>query len=66
MEFTLSSDIDEVRVRGREVGAEEVLPREWIYRYPRQARLVDGASEVHKMALSKNLMELGPEFWSWG
>src|SRR3546814_20296116 len=28
---------------------------EWIYRYARQARLVDGASEVHKMVLSKNL-----------
>ena len=41
-------------------------PLEWIYRYARQARLVDGASEVHKMVLSKNLLELGPEFWSWG
>jgi acyl-CoA dehydrogenase len=39
---------------------------EWIYRYARQARLVDGASEVHKMVLSKNLFELGSEFWSWG
>ena len=42
------------------------LPLEWIYRYARQARLVDGASEVHKMVLSKNLMDLGAEFWSWG
>lgn len=41
-------------------------PLEWIYRYARQARLVDGASEVHKMVLSRNLMELGSEFWSWG
>jgi acyl-CoA dehydrogenase len=41
-------------------------PLEWIYRYARQARLVDGASEVHKMVLSRHLMELGPEFWSWG
>jgi acyl-CoA dehydrogenase len=41
-------------------------PLEWIYRYARQARLVDGASEVHKMVLSKHLLELGPEFWSWG
>ena len=38
----------------------------WIYRYARQARLVDGASEVHKMVLSRHLMELGQEFWSWG
>jgi len=41
-------------------------PLEWIYRYARQARLVDGASEVHKMVLSKHLFELGSEFWSWG
>ena len=26
---------------------------EWIYRYARQARLVDGADEVHKMVLAK-------------
>ena len=38
----------------------------WIYRYARQARLVDGASEVHKMVLSRNLLKLGPDFWSWG
>ena len=39
---------------------------EWIYRYARQARLVDGASEVHKMVLSRNLMAQGMDFWSWG
>ncbi len=39
---------------------------EWIYRYARQARLVDGASEVHKMVLSKNLLKEGNDFWSWG
>ena len=27
---------------------------EWIYRYARCARLVDGASEVHKMVLSRH------------
>jgi acyl-CoA dehydrogenase len=47
-------------------GYSKDTPLEWIYRYARQARLVDGASEVHKMVLSKNLFELGPEFWSWG
>lgn len=41
-------------------------PLEWIYRYARQARLVDGASEVHKMVLSRHLMALGRDFWSWG
>ena len=47
-------------------GYSKDTPLEWIYRYARQARLVDGASEVHKMVLSKHLFELGPEFWSWG
>ena len=39
---------------------------EWIYRYARSARLVDGASEVHKMVLSRNLLKQGNAFWSWG
>lgn len=38
---------------------------EWIYRYARQARLVDGADEVHKMLLNRHLTEMGSEFWSW-
>ncbi|MBP7000706.1 acyl-CoA dehydrogenase family protein [Amaricoccus sp.] len=40
-------------------------PLEWIYRYARQARLVDGASEVHKMVLSRFLMKEGDDFWRW-
>ena len=32
----------------------------------RQARLVDGASEVHKMLLAKNLTAEGRDFWKWG
>ncbi|MPZ56532.1 MAG: acyl-CoA dehydrogenase [Rhizobiales bacterium] len=39
---------------------------EWIYRYARQARLVDGASEVHAMVLARLMREEGPEFWRWG
>jgi acyl-CoA dehydrogenase len=39
---------------------------EWIYRYARQARLVDGASEVHKMVLARQLQTLGRDFWIWG
>jgi len=39
---------------------------EWIYRYARQARLVDGASEVHKMVLARNLIKEGNDFWRWG
>lgn len=38
---------------------------EWIYRYARQARLVDGADEVHKMVLNRFLEKEGPAFWSW-
>ncbi|MES1929972.1 acyl-CoA dehydrogenase [Salinisphaera dokdonensis CL-ES53] len=38
---------------------------EWIYRYARQARLVDGASEVHKMVFSRTLMSEGTDFWHW-
>jgi acyl-CoA dehydrogenase len=38
---------------------------EWMYRYARQARLVDGASEVHKMVLARFLMQEGGDFWRW-
>ncbi len=38
---------------------------EWIYRYARQARLVDGADEVHKMVLNRNLDKEGADFWRW-
>ena len=38
---------------------------EWIYRYARQARLVDGADEVHKMVLHRFLGEEGERFWRW-
>ena len=39
---------------------------EWIYRYARQARLVDGASEVHRMVLADAYAKAGDDFWSWG
>ena len=39
---------------------------EWMYRYARQAKLVDGASEVHKMILAKGFQQKGIDFWSWG
>ena len=39
---------------------------EWIYRYARQARLVDGASEVHKMVLARFYRGDGADFWRWG
>ena len=39
---------------------------EWIYRYARQARLVDGASEIHKMVLSRFYLEEKHDFFRWG
>jgi len=39
---------------------------EWIYRYARQARLVDGASEIHKMVLSRAYLAEGMDFFRWG
>ena len=38
---------------------------EWIYRYARQARLVDGADEVHRMVLNRFLNDEGGNFWRW-
>jgi len=38
---------------------------EWIYRYARQARLVDGADEVHKMVLYRHLDDTARGFWQW-
>ncbi|SPH17199.1 (R)-benzylsuccinyl-CoA dehydrogenase [Defluviimonas aquaemixtae] len=38
---------------------------EWIYRYARQARLVDGADEVHRMVLERSLGKHGRHFWRW-
>jgi acyl-CoA dehydrogenase len=38
---------------------------EWIYRYARQARLVDGADEVHKMVINREMAGKGRDFWAW-
>jgi acyl-CoA dehydrogenase len=38
---------------------------EWIYRYARQARLVDGADEVHRMVLNRFLSSEGADSWRW-
>jgi acyl-CoA dehydrogenase len=46
-------------------GYSKDTPLEWIYRYARQARLVDGASEVHKMVLARFFMQERNDFWSW-
>lgn len=39
---------------------------EWVYRYARCARLVDGASEVHKMVLARSYAKEGSDYWKWG
>jgi acyl-CoA dehydrogenase len=41
-------------------------PLEWIYRYARQARLVDGATEVHQMVISQAYRRQGEDFFVWG
>ena len=46
-------------------GYSKDTPLEWMYRYARQARLVDGASEVHKMVLARFFLEEGVDFWGW-
>ncbi|MGD1870732.1 MAG: acyl-CoA dehydrogenase family protein [Neomegalonema sp.] len=38
---------------------------EWIYRYARQARLVDGADEGHKMVIANAYGAEGPDLWRW-
>lgn len=44
-------------------GYSKDTPLEWMYRYARQARLVDGASEIHKMVLARALLSEGSQFW---
>ncbi len=39
---------------------------QWIYRWARAAKIVDGASEVHKMVLARFMREQGTDFWRWG
>jgi acyl-CoA dehydrogenase len=46
-------------------GYSKDTPLEWMYRYARQARLVDGATEVHRMVMARFLVQEGDEYWSW-
>ena len=46
-------------------GYSKDTPLEWIYRYARQARLVDGASEVHKTVVARHLGEDPAAFFDW-
>jgi acyl-CoA dehydrogenase len=47
-------------------GYSKDTPIEWIYRYARQARLVDGASEVHRMVLANTMRRERENFFAWG
>ena len=62
---TLHKAVDTaIQLRGAR-GYSRDTPLEWIYRYARQARLVDGSSETHKMVLSQYLLDEERDFWSW-
>ena len=47
-------------------GYSKDTPIEWMYRYARQAKLVDGASEVHRMVLANTLRREGGGYFAWG
>ena len=57
------SDRHRDQLRGAR-GYSKDTPLEWMYRYARQARLVDGSSETHKMVLSRHLLAEGIDFWA--
>jgi acyl-CoA dehydrogenase len=63
---TLNKVVDTALQLNGARGYSKDTPLEWMYRYARQAKLVDGASEVHKMVLSRNLLNERTDFWSWG
>ena len=44
-------------------GYSKDTPLEWMYRYARQARLVDGASEVHRNVVANMLLKERDAFW---
>jgi acyl-CoA dehydrogenase len=46
-------------------GYSKDTPLEWMYRYARQARLVDGASEVHRMVVARELLADERAFFRW-
>ncbi|HET6468452.1 MAG TPA: acyl-CoA dehydrogenase family protein [Geminicoccaceae bacterium] len=46
-------------------GYSKDTPLEWMYRYARQARLVDGASEVHRMVVARELLRDVKGFFAW-
>ncbi|MFO1038343.1 MAG: acyl-CoA dehydrogenase family protein [Geminicoccaceae bacterium] len=47
------------------LGYAKDTPLEWMYRYARQARLVDGASEVHRMVVAREFLKDPMAFFTW-
>ena len=47
-------------------GYSKDTPLQWMYRYGPQAKLVDGASEVHRMVLAQFYTKEAEAYWSWG
>jgi acyl-CoA dehydrogenase len=62
---TLHKSVDVALQLNGARGYSEDTVLEWIYRYARQARLVDGASEVHKGVLARFLQQERGDFWRW-
>lgn len=53
-----------IQLNGARGYSEDTLA-EWVYRYARQARLVDGADEVHRMVIAGVLRDAGGDFFGW-
>ncbi len=65
VEETLNRVVDTcIQLNGARGYSQDTL-LEWMYRYARQAKLVDGASEVHKMVMSRFFIKEGQDFWLW-
>lgn len=62
---TLHSAVDTAIQLNGARGYSKDTPLEWIYRYARQGRIVDGASEVHKMVIARLMMREQADYWSW-
>ena len=56
---------DAIQICGAK-GYSKDLVLEWIYRYGRQALLVDGSTEVHEMVISNFMLKDDQDFWCWG
>ena len=56
---------DAIQICGAK-GYSKDLVLEWMFRYGRQALLVDGSTEVHEMVISNFMLKDDQDFWCWG